>query len=133
VLNGWYFYSMNWSSPAAVARNMPNMLLHLIRSPRKLAGIFPSTVRHSFPILERIWRDDVQPRYRGAVASAEIRVETLPVPELPMLIDELAELAGESFGWMTALTGAAYKMESTSPASIASTSPGCLAAATCRC
>jgi pyruvate,water dikinase len=111
VVNGWYFYSMNWSTPAAFARTMPGMLLHLIRSPRKLAGILPSTVRHSFPILERKWRNDVQPRYRAAVASAEVRVESLPVPELPALINELAELAGEYFGWITALTGAAYKIE----------------------
>ena len=30
---------------------------------------------------------------------------------LPALIDELADLAGESFTWVTALAGAAYKME----------------------
>jgi phosphohistidine swiveling domain-containing protein len=111
VVNGWYFYSMNWSTPAAFARNLPSMLLHLVRSPRALAGIFPSTVRHGFPIVERMWREDMQPRYRAAVASAEGRVETLPVTDLPALIDELAELAGEYFGLMTALTGAAYKME----------------------
>jgi rifampicin phosphotransferase len=111
VVNGWYFYSMNWATPAAFARNMPSMLLHLIRSPRTLAGIIPSTVRHSFPIVEREWREDLQPRYRAAVASAEDRVETLPISELPGLIDELAELAGESFLFITALTGAAYKME----------------------
>jgi phosphohistidine swiveling domain-containing protein len=111
VVNGWYFYSMNWATPAAFARNMPSMLLHLIRSPRTLAGIIPSTVRHSFPILEREWREDLQPRYRTAVASAEDRVETLPISEVPGLIDELAELAGESFLFITALTGAAYKME----------------------
>ncbi len=111
VVNGWYFYSMNWATPAAFARNLPGMLRHFIRSPRTLAGILPPTVRHSFPILERRWREDVQPRYRATVASAEGRVETLRVLELPSLIDELAEMAGEYFGWMTALTGAAYKME----------------------
>ena len=111
VVNGWYFYSMNWSTPAAFARNLPNMLLHLIRSPRTVAGIIPSTVRYSFPIVERMWRDDMQPRYRAAVASAEGRVETLPVAELPALIDDLADLAGEYFALITALTGAAYKME----------------------
>jgi phosphohistidine swiveling domain-containing protein len=111
LVNGWYFYSMNWSTPAAFARNMPGMLLHLVRSPRKVAGIMPSTVRHSFPIIERRWREDLQPRYRAALASAEGRVETLPVAELPALIDELAELAGEYFAFITALTGAAYKME----------------------
>jgi len=111
VVNGWYFYSMNWATPAAFARNMPSMLLHLVRSPRTLAGIIPSTVRHSFPIVEREWREDLQPRYRAAVASAEDRVETLSITELPGLIDELAKLAGESFLLITALTGAAYKME----------------------
>ncbi len=111
VVNGWYFYTMNWATPSAFARNLPNMLLHFIRNPRYLAGISPSTVRHSFPIVEREWRQDLQPRYRAAVAGAEGRVETLPVTELPRVIDELAELAGESFTSLTALTGAAYKME----------------------
>jgi phosphohistidine swiveling domain-containing protein len=111
VVNGWYFYTMNWATPAAFARNLPSMLLHLVRNPRVLAGISPSTVRHSFPIVERIWREDMQPRYRAAVASAEDRVETLPVDELPALIDDLAVLAGEYFALITALTGAAYKME----------------------
>jgi rifampicin phosphotransferase len=111
VVNGWYFYTLNWATPAAFARNLPNMLWHFIRSPRLVAGINPSTVRHSFPVAEREWRAAVQPRYRGAVAAAEERVEALPVAELPALIDELADLAGVSFTWVTALAGAAYKME----------------------
>jgi len=111
VVNGWYFYTLNWATPGAFARNLPNMLWHLVRSPRKLAGINPSTVRHSFPILEREWRAHLQPRYRAAVEDAEGRVETRGVTELPALIDELADLAGDSFGWVTALAGAAYKME----------------------
>lgn len=111
VVNGWYFYTLNWATPRAFARNLPNMLWHLVRSPRSLAGINPSTVRHAFPILERRWRADVQPRYRAAVQDAEGRVERLPAAELPDFIDELADLAGEYFGWVTALAGAAYKME----------------------
>jgi len=111
VVNGWYFYTVNWATPAAFARNLPNMLWHLVRSPRKLAGINPSTVRHSFPILEREWRARLQPRYRAAMEDAERRVETIAVTELPAMIDELGDHAGESFGWVTALAGAAYKME----------------------
>jgi rifampicin phosphotransferase len=111
VVNGWYFYTLNWATPAAFARNLPSMLWHLIRSPRKVAGINPSTARHSVPIVERTWRDEVQPRYRAAVDDAEGRVEALQVSELPALIDKLADLAGESFGWVTALAGAAYKLE----------------------
>ncbi len=111
VVNGWYFYSLNWASPAAILGNLPRMLWHLARHPRRVAGINPSTVRHSFPILEREWRAEFRPRYRAAVDDAEARVETLPVAELPRLIDDLAELAGEAFGWLAALAGAAYKME----------------------
>jgi len=111
VVNGWYFYTLNWATPAAFARNLPNMLWHLIRHPRRVAGINPATVRHSVPILEREWRAEVRPRYRAAVEAAEARVEALPVTSLPALIDELAELAGESFTWVTALAGAGYKLE----------------------
>ena len=111
VVNGWYFYSINFLSGPAMVRSLPSMLWHLIRSPRRLAGVLPRTVRHSFPIAEREWRAGMQPRYRAAVASAGERVDSLPVSELPALIDELASLAGEYFGWIAALGGAAYKME----------------------
>ena len=111
VVNGWYFYTLNWATPAAFVRNMPNMLWHLIRSPRKVAGINPATVRHSFPIMEREWRADLRPRYHAAVEHAEGRVELLPVTDLPALVDELADIVGESFTAVTALAGAAYKME----------------------
>jgi rifampicin phosphotransferase len=111
LVNGWYFYTLNWATPGSFARDLPNMLWHLIRSPRTVAGINPSTVRYSFPIIEREWRADLQPRYRAAVERAEGRVETLEVAELPAFIDDLADLAGESFTSVTALAGAAYKME----------------------
>ena len=111
VVNGWYFYSINFISGGALIRSLPGMLATLVRAPRVIAGIMPPTVRHSFPLVERKWREDVQPRYQASVADAEGRVETLPVTDLPALLDQLAELAGEYFMWITALAGAAYKME----------------------
>ena len=111
VVNGWYFYTLNWATPGAFARNMPRMLWHLIRSPRTLAGINPGTVHHAVPIMEREWRADVRPRHLAVVAAAEKRVEALPVRRLPTFIDELADVAGESFTWVTALAGAGYKLE----------------------
>jgi pyruvate,water dikinase len=111
VVNGWYFYTLNWATPGAFARNLPNMLWHLVRSPRVVAGINPSTVRHAFPMLEREWRAVLRPGYRAAVEDADRRVELLPVADLPALIDELANRAGEAFTYVTALAGAAYKME----------------------
>jgi rifampicin phosphotransferase len=111
LVNGWYFYSINWLSPGSLARSLPDIFMRLVRSPRRVAGVIPPTVRHSVPVFEREWRDDLRPRYRAAVADAEGRVETLPVSEIPALIDALADLAGESFASIAALTGAAYKME----------------------
>ena len=111
VVNGWYFYSINFISGGAFRRSLPGMLVKAIRSPRHIAGIIPPTVRFSFPIFERRWREDLQPRYRASVADAERSVETVPIADLPSLIDELAELAGEYFGGIAALSGAAYKME----------------------
>ena len=111
VVNGWYFYSINWAGPAAILRNLPGLLLHAIRSPRRTAAILPPTVRHSIPVFERDWRQDLQPRFRASVASAEGRVETTPASELPTLVDALAADAGEYFTSIAALGGAAYKME----------------------
>ena len=111
VVNGWYFYSINFISGGALLRSLPGMLATLVRTPRRLAGVIPPTVRHSVPITERMWRDDMQPRYRAAVADAERGVEGLAVADLPVLIDELAALAGEYFGSIAALSGAAYKLE----------------------
>jgi rifampicin phosphotransferase len=111
VVNGWYYYSINWLSPGVQVRNLPGMIWRLIRFPRRIAGLFPATVRHSVPPLERDWREDLQPRYEAAVAAAEGRVETLPVTELPALIDELADLAGEYFTSIAALAGGAFKIE----------------------
>ncbi len=111
IVNGWYFYSINWIAPGNMLRSLPSILLHVARQPRAAAGVFPRTVRHSFPIMERRWRANVQPTYRLAVAAAEERVESAPVAELPTLIDETGALAGEYFGSVVALAGAAYKME----------------------
>jgi len=111
IVNGWYFYSINWLSPRSFARNLPGILWRLVRTPRRVLGIVPPLVRHSYPLYEREWRDDLLPRYRAAVAAAEARVETLAVRELPELIDEMADLAGEYFASIAAFAGAAYKME----------------------
>jgi phosphohistidine swiveling domain-containing protein len=111
IVNGWYFYSLNWFSPRSMLRSLPSIVVHVLRDPRFAAGVAPPTVRYAIPIMERMWRDDLQPRYRAAVAAAEARVETSAIGELPGLIDELADLSGEYFTSIAGLSGAAYKME----------------------
>ncbi|HEY8169659.1 MAG TPA: PEP/pyruvate-binding domain-containing protein [Candidatus Limnocylindria bacterium] len=113
VVNGWYFYSINWISPANMLRSLPSILWHVARDPRRSAGVIPSVARHSVPLFEQDWRRDLQPRYRAAVDAAEARVEVAAPEELPALIDRLADAAGEYFGSLVALAGAAYKLEIT--------------------
>jgi rifampicin phosphotransferase len=111
VVNGWYFYSLNWFFPAALARSLPGALRLLVRNPRRVAGAWLPTARFGVRLYEQEWRHDLLPRYRTAVAHAEERLETLPVDELPALVDELAALAGEYFASIAALAGAGYKLE----------------------
>ncbi len=111
IVNGWYFYSLNWFNGRSLLRNLPGLLAAAVRDPKRTAGIFPPMVRHSVPLFEGDWRNELQPRYRAAVADAEAHVEALPVDELPALVDRLAELAGEYFLSIAALTGAGYKLE----------------------
>jgi phosphohistidine swiveling domain-containing protein len=111
VVNGWYFYTLNWLAPGAWARSLPTILWRIARTPRVVAGIFPPTVRYAFPLLEGQWRDEIQPGYRAAAARAEGEVDNLPVSELPALVDDLADRAGAYFLAVAGLAGAAYKME----------------------
>ena len=111
VVNGWYFYSLNWLSPRASIRNIPSYLAHVIREPRRVAAMFPPSVRHGIALFEREWRTELQPRYRARVAEAAAAVDDAPIAALPALVDELAALAGEYFASLAALAGAAYKME----------------------
>ena len=111
VVNGWYFYSLNWLGPGAFARNLPGLIGHAIREPRRVAGLVPPTARHAVPLFEREWREEVLPSYRAAVSAAEAAVESVPVAELPALVDELAGRAGDYFASVAALGGAAYKLE----------------------
>jgi pyruvate,water dikinase len=92
-------------------RSLPNILWHAVRAPRRVAGMLPPTVRYAWPLYEREWREDLQPRYRAAVARAEEQVGTLPIVELPGLIDRLATLAGEYFASVAVVAGSAYKVE----------------------
>ena len=34
IVNGWYFYSLNWLSPGSLARSLPGILVHVARNPK---------------------------------------------------------------------------------------------------
>jgi pyruvate,water dikinase len=111
VVNGWYFYSLNFLSGRALARSLPGIVRVLLREPRRVAVAIPPTVRHSLGLYEREWRQEILPAYRDAVAAAEARVETAGVEDLPALVDEVARHAGAYFASIAVVAGSAYKME----------------------
>ena len=115
VVNGWYFSSLAFLpvTPRALARSLPGMLARLVRSPRRVAAAFPPVARFGVPLYEREWRTELLPRYLGAVERATAAVETLPVSELPLLVEQLIELAGEYFASIAVVAGYAYKAEYT--------------------
>ena len=113
ILNGWYFYSLNFLPVpgGSLGRSIPGVVRRALRSPRRVAVMFPPTVRHAVPLYEREWREDVLPRYQAAVAQANESVESWEVQHLPSIIDELSTLAGEYFASIAVVAGSAYKLE----------------------
>lgn len=113
VVNGWYYYSLNWLPVPGVAfrENFINILRRLGKDWRNAAPMFPQTVRFAYQRYEDDWRENILPRYRAAVSRAEERVEQLSPFELMGLVDELATEAGTYFGSIATVAGSAYKFE----------------------
>src|SRR5262245_2530631 len=59
IVNGWYFYSVNFISGRAMLASFPTTVRQLLREPRRVAGVYPPTVRHSVATYERDWRTDL--------------------------------------------------------------------------
>jgi rifampicin phosphotransferase len=113
VLNGWYFYSLEFLpiTLRGTARSLPGMLARLVRTPRRVAVAFPQVARFGVPLYEREWREDLLPRYQNAVRDAALAVGQTPLDELPGIIDQLADIAGDYFASMAIVAGYAYKAE----------------------
>ncbi len=113
VVNGWYFYSLNWLPAPGVAlwRNLVSIVPRLPRHWRTAAGMFPQTVRFAGRRYEDYWRNVLMPEYRSVVARAEETVDDLSPVDLVGLIDELTRLAGRYFGSIAVVAGSAYKFE----------------------
>jgi hypothetical protein len=63
------------------------------------------------PLYEQEWREDLLPRYRSAVREATLAVEQAPLGDLPGIVDQLADIAGDYFASMAIVAGYAYKAE----------------------
>jgi pyruvate,water dikinase len=114
VVNGWYFYGLNFmpAKPAAMLWIMVRHVLpRLIRHPRRTAIALPPIAHLSVSLYEAQWRTDVRPRYRQLARDAAAEIETASSDRLAGLIDELADAAGDYFTSATAVAGYASKAE----------------------
>lgn len=113
IVNGWYYYSLNFipGSPVAALRTLGHLLPAILTRPRRVAVLIPPLAHLGVGLYEREWRDDLLPRYRARALRATNQVTTLPIDELPGLVDELVDLAGEYFTSITFVAGHAWKSE----------------------
>jgi len=113
VVNGWYFYSLNFlpASAGAVARMLPGMLVRLPRDARRIAAVFPPTARFGVDVFIAEWRDALLPAYLSAAERADEEVARAAPDRLVRIIDELAVLAGRYFTSITFVAGYGWKTE----------------------
>lgn len=113
LVHGWYYAAH--PRPPAVLAALARGRLRLVRYLRTMlveAGRRPERAHRTLlNDLASRWRADALPRYRRTVAHAEARVDAAPATELVALAEELARLAGEQMFWISAVGGAAWKME----------------------
>ena len=114
VVNGWYFYGLNFmpATPSGMfAMMVRHVLPRLLIRPRRTAIAFPPLARFSVGLYEREWRVKVRPRYRGLVARAEDEIDSATPSQIVESIDELSDAAGQYFTSLTMVAGYASKAQ----------------------
>ena len=108
VVNGWYFYAVDWFPP------VPDRAVAQLTEGAAAGGISRFIIRPSPEHLAhdlREWRLELSPAHRRAVHDAESAIATAPFERLLGLVDALLDHAGELFGSICIVGGAAWKAE----------------------
>jgi phosphohistidine swiveling domain-containing protein len=112
VLNGWYF-----TTPPPQVDGAP--ALQVLRHPRTVLAaprvvlllLHPERMPGELARMTRHWREELLPRYREIVATAQVAGAAVPPAELAGLIERIGEVAGE-YSWSVAtLAGSQWKIE----------------------
>lgn len=113
IVNGWYFYSLNFLPVpgGSLLRSLPRVLRNAITAPRRVAVMFPQTVRAGYPTYEADWRNELHPRFVAAVDQADAQLVRASGIALVELVDRLAALCGEYFASIAVVAGSTYKVE----------------------
>jgi pyruvate,water dikinase len=114
VMNGWYFYSMDFvpRKPLELlwilaTRALPRFIVH----PRRTSIAFPPLAHLGVDIYVDEWREKLLPRHLAQVQEMTARVDTGGLVDLVALIDALADGAGEYFASVMTVAGHAGKAE----------------------
>jgi phosphohistidine swiveling domain-containing protein len=114
-INGWYYTTLPKVSPLVLARALaesrgrmvPVMFNALIRVNNDPVGADRAVLRR----LADEWRDELLPRYRRLVTSAQERVGSATSHELVGIVGEVGMVAGEYLFSLAIVGGSAWKME----------------------
>jgi rifampicin phosphotransferase len=114
VVNGWYFYSMEFipGQPLKLlammlTRVLPRFLVH----PRRTAIALPPISHLGVDNYIREWRERVLPRHLAQVSEAAAAAAMASPTELVSMLDNLADGAGEYFASLMCVAGQAAKSE----------------------
>jgi rifampicin phosphotransferase len=117
AINGWYYTTLPEVSPRLLGRALvesrgrmvPVMWNALIRVNNDPVGADRGVLGR----LAEQWRNEILPRYRRMVATAQERVRSATPTELVGIVDEAGMAAGEYLFSLAIVGGSAWKMEAT--------------------
>jgi pyruvate,water dikinase len=108
VVNGWYFYAMDWFP------EVPDEAVEELEEQVASGGISALLIRpdpEQYTNDLREWREELSPAYHAAVDQSERRIATASLDELTRIVDELVDHAAEIFGSICIVGGNAWKLE----------------------
>jgi phosphohistidine swiveling domain-containing protein len=108
IVNGWYFYSMDWFP------QVPDEAALDLEEQAAGGGISAFIIRpdpEHYAHDLREWREQLSPAYHNAVTRSERRIATASLDELTRIVDQLVGHAAEHFGSICIVGGNAWKLE----------------------
>ena len=108
VVNGWYFYAMDWF-PEVPDEAVEELEEHVAGGGLSALLIRPDPEQYAHDLRE--WREELSPAYHDAVERSERRIATASLDGLIGIVDELVDHAAELFGSICIVGGNAWKLE----------------------
>jgi rifampicin phosphotransferase len=114
-INGWYYTGLPRLGPSVILKSLVQGRLRLLGFVRNvLIEVSSRPEVADRAVLREVyeeWRDRFLPGYRQLAEASERRLEGATRHELPPLIDELGERAGQYLAYLAVVGGSAWKME----------------------